>query len=268
MKSGSMKKNMIIFLCVLFVCFIVVCVAGFFGKRSHHIRTAGTIEHASQQDAFSSYELIDKRQNGSELNVRIYKAADDSGDIILTQAYRNYGNRWMYHHNVLSEDEVFALHDLVSQEFEANSADESSDVYAKGILSFELDGKSSTYEIAPLDLSAFSIIDPDADPKLTEDKLDLVGDLPDYCDVFEVTMFRSLLEMKEKPQIHAYLDSMYRQIADKIVGSEDSESNLEIAQTMIESVKLESVDEDSFVIVVITMDNERTFTVMKNGYVL
>lgn len=261
----SVRKKQMLTLVFLLVMGVVLIVAAVYGVRSSKIKRGDYIEHASQEDTFYSYESVDKRKDGSELSVSFYKSPDG---FVMTEVYKDYGNRCAYRHTVLDEESVKLLRKLVSEPFKASTVDESSDVYKKGIVTFAQDGKVSSFSIEPLDLSGFSIKDPDRDPNLTEDRMNLIGDLPDYCDVFDTNVFESFLGFSDKTKLRAYLDSMFRQIADRLIGSEDFQSNLEIASNMIQRILLDHVDDDSYTVLVELEDERKEFTVMKSGYVL
>lgn len=261
----SFKQKQLAGIVLLGLAMIFVIFAGFRGIQSSRIKQGTNMEHASQEDTFYSYESVDKRKDGSSMNVSFYKSDDG---FIMTQVYKDYGNRCAYRHSVLSEDDVKRLKELVSEPFKASTADESAEFYKKGVVKFRLDGKESSYAIEPLDLSGFAIKDPGTDANLTDDIMHLVGDLPEYCNVFDLTVFESFLGFSDKPQLRAYLDSVYRQIADRLIGSEDSENNLEIGSTMISRILLDHVDEDMYGVLV-EFDGEKVpFTIMKSGYVL
>lgn len=260
----NIKKKQIITIIVLGLAAVLLLIVLGYDIRARKIKNADYIEHATQEDTFHSYESIDKRKDGSELDVSFYKSDDG---FIMTEMYRDYGNRCVYRHTVLDDDSVSLLHKLVGEPFKASTADESAESYKKGVVKFSQNGKESSFAIEPLDLSGFDIQDPDRDPHL-EDRMNLIGDLPDYCDVFDVNVFESFLGLKDKTQLRAYLDSLFRQIADRVIGSEDSQSNLEIASNMVQRVLLDRVDEDSYHILVELEDDRKEFDVMKSGYLL
>lgn len=247
-------------ICTLAGCVILLAAVfafGFYELHRRNTRSGNQVEQASPEDAFTEYSFVSQHDDGSCVNVNVY-AYDNN--LYLSEAYADVGKQWAYHHVKFDSEQSKLWYSKVMNPTMAENDHSLASSYEIANLFFATDDGDMSYDVTPIDLSDFGYIDP------WKERMTTVGDLPKYCEVFAMEPIRALLGFDGDARENAYVDSIYAQMA-KIMYPDESGAT-DLAKYSFESITLDSVMDDGYMLNLSSKDGDYSFFVTMEGYVL
>lgn len=230
---------------------------GFYEINRRNQTNIQSVEHAEPEDSFSRYSFVSQHDDGSSVTVFVYQY---DGNVYLSEAYKDAGNQWGYQHKKFDSKQAENWYETVMNPTMADNNHALESSYETADLFFSTETGDMSYGVAPFDLSEFGYVDP------WKDEIKTVGDLPDYCGVFESDAIRALLGFDGNARENAYMQSLYQQIARILYP--DEPGFMDLAEYSFESIALDSVTDTGYVLKLSSKDGDYSFLVTMEGYVL
>lgn len=259
MKTIIKEKKWLMCFVLMLGCIVIGAVA-FMQEHSKDAAPA-VPEVADMMDAFENYTYIEQRANGSLLNVMVYPYQDS---YYMTEVFKDVGGMYAYHATKLDADMAKrwtnSMSDMQLQPVEEQTKKQKRE-FTRGVVTFATDEGESYYQVDPMDISGFGVIDPWNEA----DKLTLVGGMSFGCNkVFPISDISSLVMFDNSPQLSSYIDLLYRQILERVYGKDVPKDVYNQMNRMV----LTDTTDDTFTLSLTCDKGEFTFTFTMHGYLL
>ena len=153
--------------------------------------------------AVSSYSYIERHNDDSFVNYVIYPV--DSGFAVLTK-YKGVGGGYYYHTQILNSDAVERFKDSMNNFTMAQEQSSGSGAYTKGVLTLTTSSGQSIYNIAPIDISGYGLVNP------WSDDIREIVTKPDCVSLFNTHQIESVAGIVDEIELYSYIQMVYDQI--------------------------------------------------------
>ena len=153
--------------------------------------------------AVSSYSYIERHTDGSFVNYVIYPV---DGEFVVLTKYQGVGGGYYYHTAPLNSSATARFKDAVNDFTLVQEQSSGSGAYTKGVLTLTTSSGQSIYNIAPIDISGYGLVNP------WEDDIKEVVVEPDCVSLFNTHQIGAVAGIVDDVELSAYIQMIYDQM--------------------------------------------------------